>query len=54
MEGGPFSLPGAVSLIPKPVIDGWRELSYSVRSWLGSAVRDISFLGLFRVGNFSI
>lgn len=38
-----LSLPGAVSLVPKPVIDGWRELSDSVRSWLGSAVRDISF-----------
>lgn len=30
-------------VVPKPVIDGWRELSDSVRSRLGSSVRDISF-----------
>ena len=43
MEEEGLSLAGAVSLVPKPVIDGWRELSDSVRSCLGSAVRDISF-----------
>lgn len=30
-----LSLPGAVSLVPKPVIDGWRELSDSTLSGAG-------------------
>lgn len=37
-RGKPFlslSLPGAVSLVPKPVIDGWRELSDSTLSGAG-------------------